>query len=90
MLTKDFKYRSSYDIYELLTAHVKDDKQKIYSVIDPQEILDLRQAEANPVSIPGCVKQSYHICFKPDGTVLTKVNICSCEVCLLGEFLECS
>ena len=29
------------------------------------------------------------ICFKPDGTILTKVNICSCSDCLEGNFLDC-
>ena len=29
------------------------------------------------------------ICFMPDGTTLTKVNICSCSDCLEGNFLDC-
>ena len=29
------------------------------------------------------------ICFKPNGSYCTKVNICSCQNCLLGEFLDC-
>ena len=30
------------------------------------------------------------ICFKPDGSILCKVNICLCADCMLGNFLECS
>ena len=49
-----------------------------------------RCEEINPVPIPGCVKESHHmICIKPDGTILTKVNICSCSDCLEGNFLDC-
>ena len=28
--------------------------------------------------------------FSPDGYVQTKVNICSCSVCIKGEFTSCS
>ena len=30
------------------------------------------------------------ICFNPDGSYLTKANICSCESCIEGEFLHCT
>ena len=57
-------------------------------MIDSQEILKARQ-EALAVPINGCM--SFHmICYKPDGTILCKKNICSCESCILGRFMECS
>ena len=29
------------------------------------------------------------ICFQPDGSILCKVNLCSCADCILGNFLDC-
>ena len=29
------------------------------------------------------------ICFKPDGTIISKINIYSCDDCLEGNFMEC-
>ena len=53
--------------------------------------MSLREEESNPIPIPGCVKSSYHmICFEPNGTIITKVNLCSCIECLEGNFLHCS
>ena len=42
------------------------------------------------LKIPGCIKNSYHmICFFPSGKILAKINICSCENCLVGNFDLC-
>ena len=30
------------------------------------------------------------ICFKPNGSVIMKENICSCDDCVVCNFLECS
>ena len=30
------------------------------------------------------------ICFFPDGSIQTKVNICSCNFCLQGDFISCT
>ena len=41
--------------------------------------------------IPGCLKDTLHmLCFNPSGTILQKVNICSCEDCLEGRFIDCA
>ena len=29
------------------------------------------------------------ISYCPDGTVQTKINVCSCEYCLRGRFFDC-
>ena len=29
------------------------------------------------------------MCFRPDGSILCKVNLCSCADCILGNFLDC-
>ena len=68
----------------------KEDSQKTYFHVPLEETVNRRCEEIKPVPIPGCVKESHHmICFKPDGTICTKVNICSCSDCLEGNFLDC-
>ena len=89
VLTKDFKYASSRDICIELKEQFCDDPQKLYSVIEPERIMALRQ-ECKPIPIAGCVKNCYHmISFHPDGSILSKVNLCSCTACLEGNFLNC-
>ena len=72
----------------MLQSRFESDNQKKYSVIDTTDILSLRP-EATAIPIKG--SRSFHMmCFRPDGSILCKVNICSCDACLLGNFLECA
>ena len=90
VLTKDFKYNSTKDIYEYLKELFKDDNQKLFFHIPIESTVNHQQDERKPVPIPGWVKESHHmICFKPDGTIISKTNICSCNDCLEGNFMEC-
>ena len=66
----------------------KEDSQKIYFHVPVEVMVNCRYEEIKPVPFPGCAKESPHICFKPDGTMPTKVNICSCSDCLEGNFLD--
>ena len=76
VVTNDFKYSSSKDIYEYMKELFKEDKQKVYFHIPVEETVNFRCNEMKAVPIPGCVKESHHmICFKPDGSILTKINI---------------
>ena len=89
-ITHNFKYNSAKDIYQYMKEFFKEENQKIYFHVPVEETVNCRCEEIKPVPIPGCVKESHHmICFKPDGTILTKVNICSCSDCLEGNFLDC-
>ena len=89
-LTEDFKYNSSIDIKQLMDKHFLDDEQKLYFVVNVADLMKLRQEGRRGVPIPGCVKNSIHmLCFFPDGTILQKVNICSCQACWEGNFLDC-
>ena len=91
VVNKDFKYRSSNEICTVLKSQFQGDPQKLYSVIECEDIISLREEESNPIKIPGCVKNSYHmICFEPNGTIVTKVNLCSCAECLEGNVSDCS
>ena len=83
-----FKYKSSEDIFTYLRTLFKDDKQKKYYNIEATDIATVRRDDCSPLSIPGCM--NYHmICFNTDGSLLTKNNICSCDDCLQGNFLNC-
>lgn len=71
----------------MLQACFKGGMQKKYLVLDLEENLLIRQ-DGSAISIEG--SRWFHImCFKPDGSILCKVNKCSCVVSLLDNFLEC-
>ena len=90
VLTEDFKYRSAKDIHEYLTQLFADDVQKVHCYLPSEEIMAKRQNGAKPIKIAGCMKL-HMICFNPNGSICTKVNICSCPECLKGDFQqECS
>ena len=87
VLTEEFSYNSSEDICTAMKEHFEGDPQKHYFVIPAADILG---KEKNKVVIPGCVKYAYHmISFFPSGKILAKVNMCSCDNCLVGDFDLC-
>ena len=80
VITYNFWYNSSQDICDMLRSKFENDNQKKYSVIDVEDIL-LHRPKGS---------RSYHMmCFRPDGSILCKVNLCSCVDCILGNFLDC-
>ena len=90
VVTKNFKYNSAKDIYQYMKKFFKEDSQKVYFHVPVEETVNRRCEGIKPVPVPGCVKEfHYMIRFKPDGTILTKLNICSCSDCLKGNFLDC-
>ena len=79
VLTEKFTYSSSTDIHTYLTQRFAGDDQKKYYVIPPDETTTRRETT-------GCVCDSLHmICFNSDGSIFSKVNICSCKECLEGK-----
>lgn len=90
VLTEEFKYKSADDICDAMKSHFKDDPQKIYFTIPENDVLAKEETKVK-LPIPGCVKHAYHmICFFPTGgKILAKVNICSCQHCLYGDFDLC-
>ena len=90
VVTEDFKYNSSKDILNYLSNQFKEDSRKLYFDVDAKQIATLRKDGGQSVVIPGCVKNALHmICFNPDGSIVAKVNICSCIQCLEGNFDAC-
>ena len=51
VLTKDFKYNSTKDIYEYLKELFKDDDQKLFFHIPVESTVNHRQDERKPVPI---------------------------------------
>ena len=87
VITDNFRYNSSQDMCDMLQSTFKNDNQKKYSVIDVEDIL-LHRSKASAIPIKG--SRSYHMmCFRPDGSILCKVNLCLCTDCILGNFLDC-
>ena len=89
VLTREFGYKCANDICEAMKAHFQGDEQKLYFTIPTEQIV-MKESTKKQLKIPGCVKYAYHmICFFPSGKILAKVNMCSCEYCLVGDFEFC-
>ena len=87
VITNDFFYNRAEDIYNYLVDHFAKDDNKHYFLLSPDTIASKRLSE-NPLKITDCMK--LHNCFFPDGSIQTKVNICSCNFCLQGDFISCT
>ena len=86
VITNDFTYSSALDIYNYLISIFQNDNWKHHYYLE-KDTINLKTIK-NPLKIRGC--QNIHIiCFNPDNSFVTKINVCSCECCLIGEFLEC-
>ena len=88
VVTLDFSYSNSKDIYEFLIDKYHNDEIKHYSLIDKDEITEKRKS--NPLLIIKDCMEKHMLAFSPNGCVQTKVNISSCNVCIKGEFTSCS
>ena len=75
---------------EYLSKKFVDDEQKLHYLLDETKMNEyMKSKESFPIK--GCMKDALHmLCFNPNGSVLTKANICSCEDCIVGDFLKCS
>ena len=85
VITSNFSYANSLDIYNYLTETFSNDNKKHYFVHDP-ETIGKRREDKQPLPIKLC--RENHISFLPDDTMQTKINICLCEECLKGAFIK--
>ena len=88
VITSNFSYRNSLDIYNYLTETFFNDNKKHYFVLDP-ETIGKRREDKQPLPIKLC-REKHMISFSPDDSIQTKINICLCEECLKGAFIKCS
>ena len=50
--------------------------------------VSVHQNQKKSLKIKGC-RSLHMILFDSDGSVQTKINICSCPHCLVGDFINC-
>ena len=63
----------------------KGDSQKIYFHVPVEETVNHRCKEIKPFPIPGCVKKSHHIWFKPYGMGLSLPNLMSVPLLIVWK-----
>ena len=87
VIREDFSYSSAKDIHSYLENRFNDDKKKLHHLLSINDI-EKRRSTKSSLPIKGCLQ--YHmLCFSSGGKVTGKLNICSCNNCLEGEFLLC-
>lgn len=86
VITENFHYNSAEDIHAYLIDLFQGDSNKHHFLLPVESIAQNRQE--SHLKIKNCMK--YHmIVYFPDGSIQSKVNICSCEKCLHGHFIDC-
>ena len=88
VLTEDFSYQSSQDIYDYLINCFKDDNKKHFHVITQDNIENQRELLKYSYMIPNC-RALHMISFFPDCSIQTKRHLCSCYECVVGNFIDC-
>ena len=88
VITGDFYYSCAQDIFDFLVILFEKDEKKNYFLLSPETIMTNEITE-DPLIIKDCMKK-HMICFYPNGTIQTKVNVCSCRFCFEGDFLSCA
>ena len=87
IVTQNFDYTCANDIRCYLDELFKDDDRKCYFTLEKEDN-DATRENRSKFKIKGCQAQ-HMFSFFPNGAVQSKVNICSCESCLVGEFTKC-
>ena len=88
VVISNFTYYSSKEICDYMENLFHADTQKLYLHFPVEDTINLRSAGWKPIKIPGCVSNLYHMLyFNPEGSILAKINICSCTEYLEGKFL---
>ena len=87
VVTEDFFYNSAEEIHTFLTNRFTDDHNKHYFLVN-SDITSVKRELKVARTIDSCQKL-HMIAFNADGTIQKKVNLCSCEMCLTGDFLRC-
>ena len=80
-----FHYECACDIVLLLKNLFHDDPHKQYFELSTDEISTIDETILKSVNI----MKHHMVSFFPDGSVQIKINMCSCENCLIGDFINC-
>ena len=86
VITKNLHYNSAEDIHQYLSDLFKD-KTKFYTILTSEDIKSFKN-DNSPLIIKGCLK-IHMLSFFPDGSIQSKINICSCKSCIKCGFVSC-
>ena len=87
VITQNLEYSCAKDIYEYLNDHFRNDESKLYSILSLEEISKF-VIDDSLLSITNSMKL-HMISYFPNGSIQSKVNICSCASCIECEFISC-
>ena len=87
VILEDFTYNSAEDIHTYMKKKFENDNLKHHFLLDKESIDDERKKKS-ALKIKNCIEK-HMIAFFPDGSIQTKINLCSCDKCMLGLFTEC-
>lgn len=65
----------------------KDDRTKFYTILTSEDIKSFKN-DNSPLITKGC-RKFHRLRFFPDGSIRSKINICSGKSCIEGEFVSC-
>ena len=63
------------------------DKTKFYTILTSEDTESFKN-DNSPLIIKGC-RKLHMLSFFPDGSIQSKINICSCKSCIEGDFVSC-
>ena len=88
VICENFQFDSSLDIFNGLREKFIEKENRHYYHIPLEDLLTYR-ANLEDMKLNGSSK--FHvISFHPDGAVVAKDNICSCDSCVAGNLLTCT
>ena len=87
VVTEDFSYRCAANIQRFLFEKFQHDDQEHYFTIDPS-IMEKLCENGEFFKIKDFQKQDM-FAFYCNGEIQCKDNLCSCDKCLVGQFVHC-
>ena len=87
VVTKNFSFTTAEDIHNYLYNFFEIDEQKEHCLVTPEAIHSKRSNDK--LKIDGCIPL-HMFCYSPDGSIQLKRGICSCSMCKVGKFIDCS
>ena len=87
VITQDLHYQCAKDIHNYMSNNFRSDPAKHYFVLANYEISKYK-IDRLPLVVKRC--RSLHMrSFFLDGSVQSKINLCSCSNCIEGDFTSC-
>ena len=86
-VTENFSFNSSAQIQEYFVTNNNDTARRY--VLLGNEDWERRRKNRDSLILKG-ISTLHTIAYFPDGSVQGKVNVCSCNKCILGQFVQCS